>query len=209
MSKIREIESVVGPGARTYKYRVLIPFLGREVDIQCHDITSPGRTMGVAEVFLKGRKYQLAGDRADEGTFTMTIYNDPNLVLRRLFLMMIEGIQNSNVPTTMENFRHQTSDSLTEINNIQSSSVSQVFDQVRNNLNSVSALTNIFGIGGDLPWYQSEMTIQQLNHDGKVVSSTVLHSAFITDVNALEYQDEVGEISTSTLVFNYTGITYF
>jgi len=208
LSKIREIESVVGPGARTNKYRVLIPFLGREVDIQCHDITSPGRTMGVAEVFLKGRKYQLAGDRADEGTFTMTIYNDPNLVLRRLFLVMIDGMQSFNTPGSISGFSSNISDSLTQMNTSTISGITDVFDQISSNLNNIGTLTGMFGVGRNLPWYQSDMTVQQLDHDGNVVSNTILHSAFITDVSALEYQDEVGEISTTTLVFNYTGVTY-
>ena len=84
-SKIRELEAVLGSGARNNKYRVIFPYFGREIDIQTHDVTAPGRSMGVAEVYLKGRKYQLAGDRSDEGTITLTFYNDPEMIIRRFF----------------------------------------------------------------------------------------------------------------------------
>ena len=163
MNKIRELESIVREGARTNKYRLLIPFGGREIDIRCHDINAPGRSIGVAEVFLKGRKFQLAGDRSEEGSFTMTFYNDPKLELRNELLNMIDDIQSYYVP----------------------------------------------GYQYSIPSYEYQMdvTIEQLDHDEKVVARTIYHSAFITEVGAIDYQDEVGEISTTALTLSYTGST--
>jgi len=169
LSKIREIEYIMGAGARTNKYRVLIPFGGREIDIQCHDVNAPGRSMGVAEVFLKGRKYQLAGDRADEGSLTLTFYNDPELILRTTLLDMVNDIQDYNVPGS-------------------------------------SGGGGYGGGGSPLP-YQTDVTIEQLDHEERVVIATVYHSAFVTEVGAIDYQDEIGEISTTALTLSYTGST--
>ena len=98
--KIKELESIIGPGARSNKYRVLFPSFGRELDIQTHNITVPGASIGVSEVFLKGRKYQLAGDRSDEGTCSMTIYNDPGLNLRTFLMKTIDSIQSYSLGRT-------------------------------------------------------------------------------------------------------------
>ena len=175
MSKIRELESVLGSGARNNKYRVIFPYMGREIDIQVHDVNAPGRSMGVSEIFIKGRKYQLAGDRSDEGTFSMTFYNDPDMFLRGVFLKMISGIENYDVPASMggspQKFRV---------------------------------------VGGSIlaPWYQTDIRIQQLDHNEMVSFDSIYHNAFPTEIGPIEYQDETGDISTTSLTISYTSATY-
>lgn len=102
MSKIQETISTIKAGARTNKYRILYPVFGKELDIVCHSATAPGREISTVDVFIKGRKYQLAGEMADEGTWEMTIYNTPDLLHRRFFLKMIGGIHNFNTPDYLQ-----------------------------------------------------------------------------------------------------------
>ncbi len=109
MSKIRDTLAVVQSGARNNKYRILFPLFGQEIDILCNATTNPGREIGTVEVFLKGRKYQMAGDMNDEGTWSMTIYNTEDFLVRSFFLMVIGGIQNFNTPLTMDDGYNQLS----------------------------------------------------------------------------------------------------
>jgi len=98
MSKINEILHVIQAGSRANKYQVMYPIFGDEIDIVCHATSSPGREIVPVDVFVKGRKIQYAGESTDEGTWSMTIYNTPDLLHRRFFLKMIGGIHSFNTP---------------------------------------------------------------------------------------------------------------
>jgi len=209
MSKIRELEAVLGSGARSNKYRVIFPYFGRELDIQTHDVTAPGRSLGIVEVYLKGRKYQLAGDRADEGVITLTFYNDPDMIIRKFFLQVIAGVQNFNVPNTVEGGVPQGGEFVGRLG--QQALVA--FDEIRSNFRSVTDLLRGMSYrpqpgSHSGPWYQSDIRVQQLNHNKDVSTEAVYHSAFVTDVSAIDYQDEVGEVSTTTITIAYTGVSY-
>jgi len=227
MSKIRELESVLGAGARDNKYRVIFPYFGRELDIQTHDVTAPGRSIGTVDVFLKGRKYQLAGDRSDEGQITLSFYNDPNMIIRRFFLQVIAGMQNFNVPVTIDGGTLQAAPDVSTLAGTISQRAQVAFDEIKNNFTSISELfrslqpnssnrveyKNHFNQRGvnvtqGMPWYQTDISIQQLDHNGNVMTDAVYHSAFITDVSDILYQDEVGNISSTTLTLTYTGVSY-
>ena len=228
ISKIRELEAVLGSGARNNKYRVIFPYFGRELDIQTHDVTAPGRSMGVAEVYLKGRKYQLAGDRTDEGSITLTFYNDPEMILRRFFLQVVAGMQNYDLPLTIDGGSINTGLNIgSRIGDIGHQAL-VAFDEIKNNFRQIKNLfddlnlnferNNIdfknhyskrgSGFYQNAPWYQTDIRIQQLNHEGDVSTVSIYHNAFITDVSAIDYQDEVGDISTTTLTLAYTGVSY-
>ena len=175
MSKIRDLDFHLQAGARNNKYRVLFPTFGREIDILTHDIVSPSMSIGVAEVFLKGRKYQLAGDRSDEGSISMTIYNDPELGIRTFLQEGIKAIQDFETPSTI--------------------------------YGPGSGFGGMFSLfGGALP-YQGDIVIQQLDHDEQIVNSVILHESFVTEVGSIEYQDEVGDVSTTQITIAYTGLT--
>lgn len=102
MSKIRDTLSVLQSGARNNKYKVIYPLFGEELDILCHASSNPGREIGTVEVFLKGRKYIMAGDMSDEGTWSITIYNTQDFLVRSFFLKVIAGIQDFNTPSTLD-----------------------------------------------------------------------------------------------------------
>ena len=248
MSKLRELQETMGAGARNNKYRVLVPYFSREIDIQVHSVTAPGRSIGEVEVFLKGRKYKLAGDRSDEGTLTMTFYNDEELMIRRFFLQIIAGIQNYATPGTIDEsqqFRGDFSDlssvnaTVSNGNLLRNTALGGLFEtgfklynaykEIRHNIASIKTswnhLKSDFEDGGILgiitkdgrggygmyngsPWYMSDIRIQQLDGDGKVVTETILHNAFVTSVEGIEYTDELGEITSTPLNISYSGVTY-
>jgi len=99
MSKIRETLALIKSGARSNKYRVLYPVFSNEIDIICTSTGMPGRDVSTVEAYVKGRKFLLAGEMADEGSWEMTIYNTPDHIHRRFFMKMIGGIHNFNTPS--------------------------------------------------------------------------------------------------------------
>lgn len=252
MSKTTELLNLVKAGARSNKYRIIFPFFSEDIDILCNSTSSPGREMGTTEIFLKGRKFNIAGDMSDDGTWEFTIYNTPDLLVRRFFLKVVGGIQNFQTPETIE-ASFEGASNLTPVygglNNsnlgtvggvIDSgildviglggvgdaiSSINGAYQDMKSNWNTIKALpttvTNSLENGFSLvtninsnnpyanrPWYMSDVKIQQLDHNDEVISETLLNNAFITSVSPIEYNDELGEISTTTLTFTYSGIEY-
>ena len=245
MTKISELQNTIGAGARNNKYRILFPYFGKEIDVQTHLISAPGRSIGEVEVYLKGRKYKLAGDRADEGTFDMTLYNDEDLLIRRFFLQIIAGIQNYKTPKSIDSAKNYEGDfsDLAKVNpsfsneyNLTNTGIIgagfklyNAYKQIRQNIasiqNSISKLKDDFNSGGILgiitkngtggyglydgsPWYMSDVRIQQLDSNGDTITETILHNAFVTSVGPIEYTDETGEITSSTVSISYSGVTY-
>jgi len=203
--KINELVQMIGPGARTNKYRVLFPLLGRDFDIQCNEVQSSGRSLGTVDVYLRGREYKMAGDRSDEGTFTITFYNDPNLRIRSFFLMIISAIQDYTTPLSVS---ISISDELSFFDKIQDAvnRFEGYLTEVKHNLSSLLSIAGFDFFGGGT-WYQMDMTIQQLDENGDASSTIVFHEAFITDVSEIQYTDDTGDISKTTLTFTYTGST--
>ncbi len=99
MSKIQDTLKILQAGARQNKYRILLQDFGEDIDIVCNATTMPGRTLSVTEVFVKGRKYRLAAESEDAGTWEITFYNAPDLFHRRTFLSMLSNIHNFSVPS--------------------------------------------------------------------------------------------------------------
>ena len=202
--KINELVRTIGSGARTNKYRVIFPLLGKDFDIQCHEMTSPGRSLGTAEVFLRGRKYLLAGDRADEGTFSITFYNDPKLQIRSFFMRLISAVQDFATPVTVSEVQGSLSlfDRLQDtINRLEG-----YLSEVKHNLSSLLTILGFEFLSAGA-WYQMDITVQQLDHYENVASTIVFHEAFVTDVSEITYTDETGDISKTTVTFAYTGST--
>jgi len=158
--KIYELLQTIGSGARTNKYRLMFPFMGRDFDIQCQEVTSPGRSMGSVEIFLRGRKFLLAGDRSDEGSVQITFYNEPGLGTRNFFLAMIDDIQSYLLGNSQDK---------------------------------------------EPNWYMFDMTIHQLDNEEISSSSIILYDAWVSEVSEIQYTDETGEISKTTITIMYSG----
>jgi len=240
-SKINDTLNKIQAGARNNKYRIFYDTLGEDFDIMVHSTSMPGREVSSTEVFVRGRKYKLAGEISDDGTWEATFYNDPDLLHRRFFLKMLDGIHNFNTPDyllsggertessltgpdyfyssdtlTVGDFLGKINDTAKKINDLYYSvkalktKVSRSVDYITKAINGDwDAIASIFSENNyQKPWYMQEIVIQQLDHEGRIVYSATLHNAFVTNVSPLEYQDEQGEISTTTVTFEYSGITF-
>ncbi len=99
--KVLEISTLLNAGARTNKYRIIYPDIGRDLDIMCKSASMPGKEIGTVEVYIKGRKYKMAGETSDAGEWQITIYNDENFEIRNFFLRLIERTHDNEIPITM------------------------------------------------------------------------------------------------------------
>ncbi len=177
-SKIRDTLHTLQSGARTNKYRILLRDFGEDIDIVCNATTMPGRTLTTTEVFVKGRKYRLAAESEDEGTWEITFYNTPDLFHRRTFLSMLSNIHNFSIPQYLGG-SGMSDDS--------------------------SDFGSSLGVGGD---YKQDVVIQQLDHEGEFIGEAIIHNAFVTTVGAIEFSDETQGISTTSVTFTWSGITF-
>ena len=202
--KINELINIIGPGARTNKYRVIFPLIGRDFDIQCNEFQSSGRSLGVVDIYLKGREFKIAGDRADEGSFTVSFYNDPDLLVRNFFLRLISVVQDYTTPVTVNDAlggKLSIYDELQDAVN----KLEKYASEIKHNITSLLSIAG-FGISAG-PWYMVDITVQQLDENENVSSTTVFHECFVSSVSEIQYTDEAGDISKTTLTFAYTGST--
>jgi len=171
-NKIASLTKVLQSGARNNKYRIIHPDFGEELDILCKASSMPGREISTVDIIVKGRKFQMAGDTADEGTWTFETYNTEDFLIRDYFSKMLYNIHSPHAP-----------------------------DYISGESKTIQDVSST-------PWYMRDIVIQQLNHQNEVVTSAILTNAFITKVGPIEYQDEIGEISTTEFTFAYSGVDY-
>lgn len=244
MSKIMDTLSVIQAGARNNKYRIVysVSEINTELDIVCNASSMPQREMGTVEVFVKGRKYILAGEIEDTGEWEMTIYNTPDHMLRRFFLELISAIHSYESPaylldpgqvseSDLRSIRIEASASSSNNSSVSQftgflssvgstvqkidkaiTSIGQVFKKaavVSNTLKNGNIESLVYGPGFiSRPWYQQDIIIQQLDHEERPIVQAKLLNAFITNVGPVDFTDEVGDISTTTLTFAYSGVEY-
>jgi hypothetical protein len=148
----------------------------------------------------------------------MAFYNDKNLSLRRLFLKILSSIQEYREPSylgteagLLSGLQEAMSEKITDVN--------EVLHQVQYNaINALDFLNNIHNLstpqkvglktGYGVPWYQTDIIIEQLGPDENTESITVLYDAFISSVNNISYTDETGEITQTEITINYSGVGY-
>jgi len=182
--KISHLIQDIKSGARTNKYRILFPSDNGIIDVLCHEMTSPGRALGSVDVYLRGREYKISGDRGDQGSISMTFYNDQDFKYRNLFLGSISEVQSyftDDAPSL--SFLGASSETASNSSFIQKSNTAA--------------------------WYQFDLTIQQLGEHEEVRSTIILMNAWISDISEVQYTDETGDVSSTTVTFTYSGIQNF
>lgn len=97
---LQGLKAVLGEGARSNKYKIVISELGGEnVAISAKGSTLPEVTLGQAEVWSQGRKVPLGGD-VEYSTWDVTFYNDPTLQLRKKVEKWIKDIDDYKANTS-------------------------------------------------------------------------------------------------------------
>lgn len=200
---ISDLMSVINSGARSNKYRVYVPMfdsLGDELDILVQTASLPGKSLTPTEVVVKGRKCYLRGEMSFDGTWEMSFLNTEDMKERNYFLSWIDEIANTNM----------NSQGLLGGLSIGGITVNGVINTINSVVDIANQLQNnplgIFLGGGLQPSYQRDLKIEQLNSDGGAEMEMRLIGAFPITVSAVEYTDQNGEVSITTITFAYTDV---
>ncbi len=203
---INQLMNTLQSGARKNKYRISIPILdkdlgsdlSRTVDILCTSTSLPGRVLTPVDVIIKGRKVQIRGETSFEGSWEMNFHNTENMELRAYFLKWMKEV-------------HSTEMNLGGIfGDVPGVSVAQ--DVAKGARSVIAGISNIasnpMGALNISAAYQRDIKIEQLDHLGEVQYELILIGAFPTSVGVVDYDDSVGEVSTTPVTFSYTDIQY-
>jgi hypothetical protein len=103
MAKLSEFKTTIGGGIRPNQFAVSLQnipsivnangLLSKDFSFLCHATTIPGSNIGQAPVFHRGRMIPLAGERTFD-PWTVTVYADKNMDLRRSFELWSNAINN-------------------------------------------------------------------------------------------------------------------
>ena len=111
MANINDFKATLkGGGARANQFQVTMPFPGfaavggetRVLSFLCKGTNLPGMTLGEVPVPFRGRNLYIAGDRTFE-TWTTTIYNDTDFLLRNAYERWMNGINALSDNSGLEN----------------------------------------------------------------------------------------------------------
>jgi len=210
-NKIGELLSNIRSGARSNKYRVLIPTndnnLSRNMDILCNASNIPGRAITPIDITIKGKKTQIAGETSLEGTWSATFYNTNSMGIRIYFDNWIQDIHNLNVPEIQNNGLLGLEALNTAVRDVNSA-----INSFQRNVDRVSGvikdpLGTLFGSGNVTPFYQRDITIQQLGtSDDDVPFDVTLLGAFPLSISSTEVSDNGEGISETEVTFAYSDI---
>ena len=116
MASIDDFKSnLIGGGARANQYRVIMstpPAIATGLDVNRASFlvkatSLPGQTISEIEVQFRGRQLYLAGDRTFE-TWTTTIINDTDFMVRNAMERWMNGINNLDENTGLTNVSDYT-----------------------------------------------------------------------------------------------------
>src|SRR6056300_1152941 len=122
MASIDDFKSnLIGGGARANQYRVIMstpPAIATGLDVNRASFlvkatSLPGQTISEIEVQFRGRQLYLAGDRTFE-TWTTTIINDTDFMVRNAIERWMNGINNLETNTGLTNVSDYTSQLIVE-----------------------------------------------------------------------------------------------
>ena len=192
---IQDLLYKIKSGARSNKYRVIIPAgnnWSKDIDTLIQSTNLPSRTITPVEVYLRGRKVQLRGETNLENTWDMTFYNSENMEERAKILEWMEQIHRNQYNLSSFSYLSQGI-----------AAAKSIYEGVKNLINDPLSLFN-----SGVVKYQKDITIEQLDSDGKPTFKVILIGAFPINMSAVEYDDSTSDISKSTCTFAFTDIKY-
>ena len=187
---ITDLITTLNQGARTNKYRIIIPISESDkIDTLVKETSFPSRTITPLEINIRGRKVSLRGDTNLENTIDITFYNTHNMKERKEILNWMDEVH--------KNQWNPEAGAFENIIGGISSMVSGVTNVIQNPLSLLSGVS---------PTYQKDITIEQIDYNGDATFRSVLIGAFPINVGNITLSSENGEISTTTVTFSYTDL---
>lgn len=217
MFTITDLKKHLGPGLglRKNKYLIEIPvpgIEGRTLNILCQSAGLPERNITTTTVYKYGRKYNVRGETDYGGAYEVSILDDSDMNVRKVFDKWMKKVDNSkpvNQGVLGGSYETGVGDVLDTI-----SSGVQVANQIKNAVENPDQAIDFFlgfidtGNAVSGAKYQTDVNIWQLSSDSEKVYGYKLQNAFPSQVGIVTLEDgEENTLSEFSVTFAFSEFT--
>lgn len=194
---ITDLKKALGPGLGLRKNRFLmelpVPGIeGRTLNILCRSAGLPERNINNTTIWHKGRQYNVRGETDYVGDYEISIVDDSDMRIRKVFDTWLEKVDNSkpaNAGILGASFEKAVPGFLSEVE-----SAVKTANQVKNLVQDPKQAADWFigvlaGTNGKLPAYQTDINIWQLGNSDNKVYGYKLQNAFPKSVGIVTLDD--------------------
>lgn len=217
MFTITDLKKQLGPGLglRKNKYLIEIPvpgIEGRTLNILCQSAGLPERNITTTTIFKYGRRYQIRGETDYVGNYEVSILDDSNMRVRKVFDKWLKKIDNTK-PANQGILGGSYEDGVGEILETVSSGL-QLANQIKNAIEDPLSTVDFFlgfidsGNALSAASYQTDINIWQLSADNKKVYGYKLQNAFPMSLGIVTLEDgEENTLSQFSVNFAFSEFT--
>jgi hypothetical protein len=214
MFTITDLKKHLGPGLglRKNKYLIEIPvpgIEGRTLNILCQSAGLPERNITTTTIYRYGRKYNVRGETDYNGTYEVSILDDSDMNVRKVFDTWLKKIDNTkpmNTGILGSSYESGVGDVLETIQ-----SGVQIANQIKNVVEDPTSSVDFFlgfidkGNAASAAGYQTDINIWQLSSDSQKVYGYKLQNAFPSQVGIVTLEDgEENTLSEFSVTFTFS-----
>jgi len=217
MFTITDLKKHLGPGLglRKNKYLIEIPVPGIEgqtLNILCRSAGLPERTISTNTIYKNGRRYNVRGETDYLGTYEVSILDDSDMNVRKVFDKWITKVDNSkpkNQGILGGSYESGVSDVLDGIKTgIQTANT--IANAIENPDQIVDFFLGFIDKGNAISGasYQTDVNIWQLSADSNKVYGYKLQNAFPSSIGIVTLDDgDENTLSEFSLTFTFSEFT--
>lgn len=213
MFTIRDLKKHLGPGLglRKNRYLIEIPVPGIEgktLNILCRSAGLPERNISTVSVWHMGRKFNIRGETDFIGEYEISILDDSDMQIRKLFdtwLKQIDDSKPKNQGILGASFEQGAKGFLSNVK-----SAVKIANDVKNLVKNPRQIMNWFvgtlnGDNGSAPVYQTDINIWQLGASDNKIYGYKLQNAFPKSVGIVTLEDDnENTLSEFSVVFSFS-----
>lgn len=169
------------------------------MDIICHSASLPGRVITPVDITLKGKKTQIVGETDLSNSWTATFYNDSEMKIRKYFTRWIESLHSLEYESGSGLFPSLGGIARAIKSNVRS--LQRTVNSLKNN-----SLTNILNGQVEIPYYQKDIIVQQLNGNNEPIFEVTILGAFPINIEDIALDSTNSELSSTSVTFSFTDI---
>lgn len=196
---INQLKKHLGPGLglRKNKYLIEIPVPtvdGETLNILCQSAGLPERNITTTEIWHKGRRYTVRGETDFIGEYEISIVDDSNMAIRKLFDSWLKQIDNTrpdkNSSLLGASFEDLSPGLLDEVESgvAAANSVINAIENPRQILDFTIGFLDS-AKGPSSAFYQTDINVWQLDGTGQKVYGYKLQNAFPKSVGIITLED--------------------
>ena len=217
MTTINDLKYNLAGGSRKNKFLIELTFGSLDsakFNCLCTNAQFPGRQIQTVTVSRHGRKYPVRSETDYGNTYEVTVLDDNKLSLRQFFDSWLTYVDDSTKESgSFYAMRDSRNSFLSKLKNA-CSAVKDIAQGVKSIVSNPKGFAqkilgktvgNVLGSSGNVPEYQAELTIWQLDTLGNKVYGYNLENVFITGIGEVSYSDsELDSLVEYNLTFTFS-----